>query len=85
MITKKLPRLTGSRCQCSACGELFNSVSTFDQHRKGSCNSHSQARRCLGIEEMMQLGWTKNKSDFWISRRSPYQTHRINDCAMEVL
>lgn len=28
-------RLTGKRCQCSACGEFFSALTAFDKHRVG--------------------------------------------------
>lgn len=59
------PKLTGSRCRCSACGEFFNSVSVFDAHRTGP---HGPGRRCLTAEEMVSRGWLKNSQGFWISR-----------------
>lgn len=52
-----------SRCQCAACDQYFNRVSTFDKHRKGDYSS----RRCLSPDEMQALGWRCNDAGFWIT------------------
>lgn len=46
-------KLTASRCQCSACGEYFNSDSPFDQHRIGKFGVD---RRCMSADEMQAEG-----------------------------
>lgn len=61
-------RLTGSRCQCSACGELFNSVSVFDRHRVGNWEDRGAKRRCLTIPQMQSKDWRVNARGFWIER-----------------
>ena len=61
-----------SRCQCPACGEYFNRVSTFDRHRSGSYakpGEWSGDRRCLTVSEMQAKGWMKNSAGFWITGR----------------
>ena len=79
--TRKPPgcNLTGARCRCSACGERFNSVSTFDAHRVGSYT----ARRCWTVVEMTARGWLSNDAGFWITSRmppgSPDRTRRSGD------
>jgi len=62
-------KLTGSRCQCSACGEYFNRPSLFDRHRAGSYQP--LARRCLSPDEMRAKGWRKNSAGFWIGAGMP--------------
>jgi hypothetical protein len=62
-------RLTGSRCQCSRCGEYFNSVSVFDRHRIGNWEAEGVYRRCLSILEMLSRGWRLNRRGFWIERQ----------------
>jgi hypothetical protein len=62
-------RLTGSRCRCAACGELFNSVSVFTRHRAGLWVDGDARRRCLAPQEMAQKGWRHNAAGFWIERR----------------
>lgn len=66
-----MPRLTGARCQCAACGEPFNSVSVFDRHRRGTRSDESphRGRRCLTTEEMTGRGWRRNAAGFWIARQ----------------
>jgi hypothetical protein len=62
------PNLTGSRCQCPACGEYFASVTVFDRHRVGDFASGEQpsSRRCLTVAEMMAQEWPKNGKGFWL-------------------
>ena len=62
-------KLTGSRCQCSACGEYFNRSSLFDRHRVGSFQP--RARRCLSPDEMSEKGWRKNSAGFWVGAGMP--------------
>jgi len=64
-------RLTGNRCRCTACGEPFNSVSTFDRHRIGGWQGRGADRRCLSSSEMRARGWDRNAHGFWIERRTP--------------
>jgi hypothetical protein len=61
-------RLAGSRCRCTACGELFNSVSVFDRHRVGNWENRGANRRCLTIPQMLAKGWRLNVRGFWIER-----------------
>jgi hypothetical protein len=63
------PRLRGNnQCRCSACGELFATVATFDQHRAGD---YSDGRRCLTHSEMLAKGWIQNAAQFWIRGHRP--------------
>jgi hypothetical protein len=61
-------KLTGSRNQCGACHQYFNSNSAFSQHRIGK---HGEDRRCLTPEEILAKGWTKNSAGFWIMEARP--------------
>ena len=56
-------KLTGSRCQCPACGEYFNSTWIFDRHRIGAYPQ----RRCMTVDEMRSKGYVTNAGGFWIS------------------
>lgn len=56
--------LTGNKCECPACGEMFNRVSTFDKHRVGTFGVD---RRCLSPEEMAAKGWRVNDRGFWLT------------------
>jgi len=38
-----------ARCECTACGRIFSSVSSFDKHRTGK---HGKDRRCMTDGEM---------------------------------
>lgn len=67
--------LTGARCRCSACGETFNVVSTFDAHRVGGY----ETRRCLAPAEMSAHGWLRTGAGFWITSRMP--SGRLNRAA----
>ena len=60
-------KLSGDRCQCTACGEYFNSTYAFDKHRKGDY----KARFCLSVDEMIAKGFGKNPKGFWTSSIMP--------------
>lgn len=72
-----VPRLTGNRCLCRGCGELFNSGFAFDRHRVGG----PLGRRCLASVELIDLGMTRNAGGFWVSRVMP--THRARAVTRE--
>ena len=55
-------KLTGSRNQCGACHQYFNSNYVFSQHRVGE---HGKDRRCMTMTEMQDKGWKKNTAGFW--------------------
>ena len=57
-----VPKLSGGRCQCTACGQFFNRVSLFDKHRQGKMD----ARTCLTPDEMADKGWRINAAGFWV-------------------
>ncbi len=58
--------LTGSRCECGACHQRFNSVSAFDLHRTGSFGAD---RHCREPGEMLALGMSQTALGFWVERR----------------
>ena len=60
------PKLSGNRCQCTACGEYFNGVQPFDRHRVW----HGVNRRCLTVAAMDAAGFIRNVSGFWCERAS---------------
>lgn len=70
------PKLTGSRCQCSQCGELFASVAVFDRHRVGKFAGTDgvNTRRCLTVAEMTLGKWPKTERGFWL-RPAPRPVH----------
>jgi len=72
-------RLTGSRCRCASCGQLFNSVSVFDRHRVGGWENRGANRRCLTTPQMQAKGWRVNVRGFWIERSRPAVAHRSGD------
>jgi hypothetical protein len=61
---------------CSGCGEDFGSLTTFDAHRVGK-HAYTfreglrmgppveDGRRCLDPDEMLELGWTKDRHGRW--------------------
>jgi len=57
-------KLRGQRCECCACGEYFNKVSTFDSHRVGKFGKN---RRCLTVQEMQARNMNKTQDDYWIA------------------
>jgi len=63
------PKLRGDRCQCTVCGELFNSTHAFDKHRTGTYSP--LARRCLTVAEMTARGMSRNAAAFWIVSAMP--------------
>lgn len=75
-------RLTGARCRCARCDELFNSVSIFDRHRVGSYQERGTLRRCLSVDEMVVRGWARNARGFWIERQRIDVTRTSHDLAM---
>ena len=56
-------KLTGDRCQCTACGEYFNSTYAFDRHRVRYV--------CRTAEELRAKGWSVNAAGFWITSKMP--------------
>jgi hypothetical protein len=62
------PKLTGSRCRCSACNEHFNSTGAFDAHRTGKPGVD---RRCRSVTEMAERGMVRNAAGFWITGARP--------------
>ena len=71
-MTKPRVTLRGDRCQCRACGELFNSTYAFDKHRRGPYID----RLCLTVAAMADEGFTKNAGGYWLSPRRGELTHR---------
>lgn len=59
------PKLTGNRCQCTACGENFNGVQPFDAHRLGE---HGVNRHCMTVPDMEAAGFVRNAAGFWCER-----------------
>ena len=62
---------------CRSCGQDFNSVKLFDQHRVGVHDytyneglkldpPREDGRRCLDTDEMTGRGWTLNKLNRWV-------------------
>ena len=54
-----------SHCLCDTCGEYFNSVTAFDNHRIGWPPA---VRRCLTPDEMRAKGWSLNTRGLWITK-----------------
>lgn len=65
-----MPRLTGNRCQFTACGEYFNGVQPFDRHRVGDFAKGGQpsTRRCLSVAELDAAESIRNAAGFWCER-----------------
>jgi hypothetical protein len=72
-------KLTGSRCQCSACGEHFNSTGMFDRHRTGVYSDMGAHRRCLNPAELLAKGYLKNAAGFWIRQARRHLTDSSGD------
>lgn len=58
-------RLTGNRCQCTACGAYFNGERAFDEHRLGE---HGVNRHCMTVAQMIAEGFEKNTAGFWMTQ-----------------
>ena len=56
---------SGQRNECCACGEYFAKNSTFTNHRIGSFKHDT--RRCMTVKEMLDKGFSKSQTDFWLS------------------
>jgi hypothetical protein len=72
------PRLTGNRCVCRGCGQLFNSIKPFDRHRIGG----PLGRRCLTPVEMHGRGMSLNHKGFW--RTEPRPKDRLRAVAPQL-
>lgn len=65
-------RLGESRCQCSACGDYFNSTAAFDRHRCGEFAKPGKVdgmRGCKTRAQMVMDGMERNRAGFWITER----------------
>jgi hypothetical protein len=80
-----VPKLTGDRCLCGACGEFFNRASTFTAHRTGPFApiGRPDTRRCLTVAEMQVRGWSRDAAGFWRpgASQSPARRRRIGETA----
>lgn len=65
-------RLTGSKCLCTACREVFGGEFSFDQHRTGTvATPHSPlTRRCLSPAELVTKGLSQNSAGVWVRKYS---------------
>lgn len=61
--------LHGRMCECTVCGEVFNSVFAFDLHRVGEIGE----RRCLSVKEMRRT-MALNERGLWVGELMPKQT-----------
>lgn len=66
------------RCECTGCGEFFNSVYAFDKHRVlvSDKDATDELRRCLTPAELLAKGWGKNKGGFWVTSLMPQGIQR---------
>jgi hypothetical protein len=74
-------KLTATRCQCSGCGEYFNSLRAFDRHRIGGFANSGLQRRCLTSLEMRLRGYSVNSDGFWITETRSGRAARSRDLA----
>ena len=65
-------KLNGDHCQCSACGEYFNSTAAFDKHRRGDFNG----RICLDRAQMLKKGMAVSSTGWWIGSKKAYSDMR---------
>ena len=85
------------KSECGSCGEIFNSVSSFDKHRIGSFGEAiykksksreiigytKHARRCLTPAEMIALGMSKNERGWWITSAYDAKAHSETEDELE--
>jgi hypothetical protein len=69
------------RSYCRACKQDFNGDGYFDQHRVGSHEydwspEREDGRRCLGRDELEEMGWALNTRGRWFD---PAQAERIRE------
>lgn len=64
-------RASGQSCECSVCGEIFNSLHGFDTHRYGKLE-----RFCLTPEEMRKSGMSINSRGRWITQEFNHDVFR---------
>ena len=55
-------KLTGKRCECPVCGEVFSTLSNFDRHRKGE---HGVDRKCVRPYSVGLVIGTTQTGTFW--------------------
>lgn len=80
-------KLTGKRCQCTACGRYFTTAKNFDRHRVGDYDFDAPdfGRRCLPVEVTPK--WRMGLAGAWTRDRPMPKTlavgcasgHRFND------
>jgi hypothetical protein len=63
-----------SICHCSGCHETFSMESPFKKHRVGSGGD----RRCLSVEEMLELGMTYDEDRKVWRGKKPTENHRLS-------
>lgn len=68
-----VPRLTGGRCQCAACGLYFTGTREFERHRLGAyaeIGRRNGSRRCMSLEELEAHNWRRTDRGFWMQPRA---------------
>jgi hypothetical protein len=58
-----MSKLTGSKCQCVVCNEVFSTEKNFDKHRKGD---HEGGRYCVDPKSVnLELRSSQN-GPYWV-------------------
>ncbi len=65
-IRVPVSHLTGRRCACGNCGELFNSLPAFDKHRINIPGTRGD-RGCRDELEMIEAGMSVNLAGYWVT------------------
>jgi predicted nucleic acid-binding Zn ribbon protein len=72
-------KLAGDHCQCTACGNYFNSTAAFDKHRWGDYED----RHCKSEEQMFAAGMALSGTGWWLTAKrddsSLDRVHRNGD------
>lgn len=61
-MTQTSAVLTGKRCECPTCSEIFSTVGNFDRHRVGE---HGLNRKCVNPHTVGLEIKTNAKGTFW--------------------
>jgi len=67
-MAKTSAKLTGERCRCPACLEVFSTVSNFDKHRKGV---YADGRYCVPPESVGLVIGDTASGTFWKGQPRP--------------
>ena len=77
-------RMSGNRCQCTACNAFFSSPRAFDRHRTGEYaapGEFAHGRSCMSASEMDSAGWPINGKGYRMEPRLEGPPASIEDAS----